>query len=206
MQQPTSRQLYAYWDGLRNGRIAPRRSEIEPAMISQLLPETFIAERAKTGAFRFRLAGTRICQQFGRELRDTDLLGLWDDADREAVAALLHPVMTHAAVACGRFRAYAYDKREVNFELLFLPLIHQAERIDRLLGAVTAIAPPYWLGVEPLLRQELIELNLHWPDGAASLLKQTGARVIDLASRRFRNVERRDLRTANIARARFPKF
>ncbi|MHA1517659.1 MAG: PAS domain-containing protein [Alphaproteobacteria bacterium] len=31
MRQPTSNQLFAYWDHLRNGRIAPRRFDIEPA-------------------------------------------------------------------------------------------------------------------------------------------------------------------------------
>jgi len=65
MQQPTSRQLYAYWDGIRNGRIAPRRFEIEPARIASLLPETFIAECTGLLGFRFRLAGTKICEHFG---------------------------------------------------------------------------------------------------------------------------------------------
>jgi hypothetical protein len=67
MQQPTSRQLYAYWDRVRNGRVAPRRSEVEPAKIAALLPETFIAECAGMLGYRFRLAGTK--RQFGRELR-----------------------------------------------------------------------------------------------------------------------------------------
>ncbi|WP_372930848.1 PAS domain-containing protein, partial [Methyloceanibacter sp.] len=44
MQQPTSKQLFAYWDHIRNGRIAPRRFEIEPAKIANILRETFIAE------------------------------------------------------------------------------------------------------------------------------------------------------------------
>ena len=44
MQQTTTRQLYAYWDRVRNGRVTPRRFEIEPAKIANLLPETLIAE------------------------------------------------------------------------------------------------------------------------------------------------------------------
>jgi len=106
MQQPTSRQLYAYWDRVRNGRIAPRRFEIEPAKSAALLPETFIAEGVGPLGHRFRLAGTRICEQFGRELRGADLLSLWEDADRDAVAALLRTVFADAAVGYGRFKAY----------------------------------------------------------------------------------------------------
>ena len=53
--------------------------EVEPAKIAALLPETFIAEGAGLLGCRFRLAGTKICEQFGRELRGADLLGLWQD-------------------------------------------------------------------------------------------------------------------------------
>jgi len=106
MQQPTSRQLYAYWDRVRNGRVAPRRFEIEPARIPALLPETFIAEGAGLLGFRFRLAGTKICEQFGKELRDIDLLSLFGDGDREQLGAMLHAVFTDGAVGHGSFRSF----------------------------------------------------------------------------------------------------
>jgi hypothetical protein len=186
MQQPTSRQLYAYWDRIRNGRIAPRRFEIEPAKIANLLPETFIAEGAGILGYRFRLAGTKICEQFGRELRGADLLALWEEADRDAVASLLRNVFSDAAVGHGRFLAYASQNRQASFELIFLPLIHTGDAINRILGAITAIDPPFWLGAEPLLRQEILELNLHWPEGAPPFMTQGGAEVINLARRRFR--------------------
>jgi hypothetical protein len=190
MQQPTSRQLFAYWDRVRNGRVAPRRFEIEPAKIAALLPETFIVEGAGLLGYRFRLAGTRICEQFGRELRGADLLSLWEEADRDAVASLLHTVFADAAVGYGRFRAYTRAGRQASFELVLLPLIHTGEAINRILGAITAIEPPFWLGAEPLLRQEIVELNLHWPDGVPAFVAQGGAEVISLASRRFRVLER----------------
>jgi hypothetical protein len=143
MQQPTSRQLYASWDRVRNGRVAPRRFEIEPAKIAALLPQTFIAENAGMLSYRFRLAGTKICEQFGRELRGADLLGLWDAKDRDAVASLLRNIFADAAVGYGRFRAYAANDREVSFELVLLPLIHAGDAVNRILGAVTAIEPPF---------------------------------------------------------------
>jgi hypothetical protein len=181
MQQPTSRQLYAYWDRVRNGRIAPRRFEIEPARIAALLPETFIAEGVGLLGHRFRLAGTRICEQFGRELRGADLLSLWEDADRDAVASLLGTVFADAAVGYGRFKAYTHTNRPANFEFVLLPLIHTGEAINRILGAITAIEPPFWLGAEPLLRQEIVELN--------TFMTQGGAEIISLARRRFRVLE-----------------
>jgi hypothetical protein len=186
MQQPTSRQLYAYWDRVRNGRVAPRRFEIEPAQIASILPETFIAEGAGLLGYRFRLAGTKICEQFGRELRGADLLSFWEEPDRVAIASLLRNVFADAAVGHGRFLAYASNNRQASFEFIILPLIHTGETINRTLGAITAIEPPFWLGAEPLLRQKVIELDLHWPDGVPPFMAQGGAEVVNLARRRLR--------------------
>jgi hypothetical protein len=188
MQQPTSRQLYAYWDHVRNGRVAPRRFEIEPSMIAAVLPETFIVEGSGALGYRFRLAGTRICEQFGRELRGADLLNLWEGADRDAVASLLRNVVADGVVGHGRFTAYSGTNRQANFEFVLLPLIHTGDTINRVLGAITAIEPPFWLGAEPLLRQEILELNLHQPDGHQSLSPPAGE-VISIGSRRFRVLE-----------------
>lgn len=98
MQQPTSRQLYAYWDRIRNGRMAPRRFEIEPAKIASLLRETFIAECTGLLAFRFHLAGTKVCQHFGRELRGVDFLSLWSVHDRDAIGSLVSNIVNDGAV------------------------------------------------------------------------------------------------------------
>jgi hypothetical protein len=190
MQQPTSRQLYAYWDDIRNGRLAPRRFEIEPAKIASLLPETFIAEGAGMLGIRFRLAGTKICEQFGRELRGVDFLTLWPAKDREALASLLRNILVDAGVGFGEFRAYTQANREARFELLLLPLIHTGETINRLLGAITAIEPPFWLGAEPLVRFEVAGLDLHWPDGMPAFAKQ-GAEIVRLRPKRFRVVASR---------------
>ena len=189
MQQPTSRQLYAYWDGIRNGRIAPRRFEIEPAKIAHLLRETFIAECTGLLGFRFRLAGTRICQNFGRELRDVDFLSLWSLGDREAIASQVRNVLNDGAVGHGIFDAYTKTKRQARFEFTLMPLIHTGQTINRLLGAMTAIEPPFWLGSEPLATIEVRELNLHWPDGVPAFMANEGAEVTRLPGRRFRVVD-----------------
>jgi len=189
MQQPTSRQLYAYWDGIRNGRIAPRRFEIEPAKIAGLLRETFIAECTGLLGFRFRLAGTRICLHFGRELRGVDFLSLWPLGDREAIASQVRNVLNDGAVGYGIFDAYTKTNRQARFEFTLMPLIHTGQTINRLLGAMTAIEPPFWLGSEPLATFEVRELHLHWPDGIPAFMANEGAEVTRRGGRRFRVVD-----------------
>ena len=74
--------LYGYWNALRAGRIAPRRLEIEPSRIGSILSETFMLERTDPATYHYRLAGTRLCEIFGFELRGTNLLDGWSEADR----------------------------------------------------------------------------------------------------------------------------
>jgi len=167
MHQSTSRKLYEYWDARRNGRMAPHRFEIEPAKIAPLLPEVFIAECAGPFTYRFRLAGTRICRQFGRELRGADLLALWGIEDRNALAAMLRQVSCRGAVGHALFQGHAAGHRQARFEFVVMPLAHGGDVITRLLGAITAIEPPFWLGSTPLVRRRLIEAQVLWPDGAA---------------------------------------
>jgi hypothetical protein len=168
MQQATSRQLYEYWNVTRNGRAAPHRLEIEPAKIASLLPEVFIAECDGLFTYRFRLAGTKICEQFGRELRGCDFLTLWDIEDRNALAAMLRKVSREGAVGHVLCAGQADANRQAKFELVVMPLAHDGEVVTRLLGAMTAIEPPAWLGSAPLQRQRLLEVQLLWPDEAPS--------------------------------------
>ena len=165
MQQRTSQLLFSYWDEIRNGRLAPRRFEIEPAKIASILPETFILECGGPLGYRFRLAGTRLCEQFGREFRGLCLLDAWAEHDREALETLLQNVVTEGAAGSIAFEATSGDDRTAQFEMLVLPLIHAGATVNRLLGSITAINAPYWLGAVPLTQQKITSVNLIWPDG-----------------------------------------
>ena len=79
MKQEGSLALFHYWNRLRGDRPAPKRTDIEPADIKTLLGDTFILERDTRGEAIFRLAGTRLCAIYGRELKGfafTSLLSL----------------------------------------------------------------------------------------------------------------------------------
>ena len=165
MQQKTSQLLFNYWDFIRNGRLAPRRFEIEPAKIASILPETFILECGGPLGYRFRLAGTRLCEQFGREFRGLCMLDGWSDGDREALETLLHNVVTEGAAGSVTFTAATADERTAEFEMLVLPVIHAGRTVNRLLGSITAVDTPYWLGAVPLTTQTMTSVNLVWPDG-----------------------------------------
>ncbi len=201
MQLQTSRSLYAYWNGVRGCRLAPQRFEIEPSRISDLLPETFILDCDNVSSYRFRLAGTRICDHLGRELRGINLLDLWSADDREALDSLLNGVMTDGAVGVVSFEAVADAERSARFEMTLMPLIHSSRSVNRLLGSMTAVEPPYWLGSVPIHHQLINQVDLVFPGGMPHFLQDgdvveapmfahgSGHTIAGDARRRFRVIE-----------------
>src|SRR5262245_45616689 len=113
MQQRTLQILYTYWNGLRAGRIAPLRLEIDPSRIGAILPEIFLLERVDAGTYCYRLAGTRLCEMFGSELRGANLLDGWPAADRTALGSNLALICERGAVIRLVLEAGADGERRV---------------------------------------------------------------------------------------------
>ncbi len=165
MKQKTSRTLYAYWNAVRADRIAPRRFEIEPSQISAILPNTFILEKIGDAAFRYRLAGTAICEAFGQEFRDTDFLAGWDEEDELSIARLLTVVTQQGGVGLLEIEAQSASGQVGAFEVILLPFVHTRDSIDRIMGAVSPFETPEWLGHEVLTERRLLCSKIVWPNG-----------------------------------------
>jgi hypothetical protein len=165
MKQNSPQALYSYWNQVRAGRQAPQRLEIEPSQIAGILSETFMLERIDAATYQFRLAGTRLCEQFGRELRGTNFLDGWDADGRRSLQRLLVAVCDQAAGLSLTLEGATDDRRRVEFEAMLLPLTHGGTRISRIIGAMSATTTPYWLGSDPLRGRRLERHQLIWPDG-----------------------------------------
>ena len=69
MKHPFNQQLFSYWTERRGARDAPEHDDIDPGAIRGILGDSFeLAYEAETGC-SFRVAGTRLCALFGRELQ-----------------------------------------------------------------------------------------------------------------------------------------
>ncbi len=164
MDHRTSQLLYAYWNGVRAGRIAPRRFDIEPSGMSSLLPDTFILECGDGMETRFRLAGTRICETFGREFRGMRFLSFWPDANADAVRDGLARLQQDGACCLLNFDA-GTDGATIAFETLLLPLLHTNGAIERILGVMSAFVAPAEMPLAPLTAGPIRRVRLIWPDG-----------------------------------------
>jgi hypothetical protein len=139
LKHKTSETLFSYWDKVRGNRTTPRRFEIEPGKIAAILPSTFILERIDAEAYRFRLAGTHVCELFGSELRGTNFLDGWSPSDRMALIRHFAAISKQGAVETIHMEAAPVARASSTFEVLLLPLRHTGEDIDRVLGAFTAL-------------------------------------------------------------------
>ncbi|MGO4683416.1 PAS domain-containing protein [Hyphomicrobium sp. 2TAF46] len=201
MKEAVSQSLFTYWNDLRGDRSAPRRFEIEPSAIAQQLPDTFILERVDYATMRFRLAGTRISEAFGMDLRGKNLFGLFSEEDSSILQRQMSLITSQAAVGVFEISASDGQGRSASFEITILPLMHTREVVERYLGSVAPINRPQWLGLVPLTHRSLVRHKLIWPDGAVrseieNLDRQTPfyptvreARIVKSARRQFRVYE-----------------
>lgn len=150
MKHASSRQVFEYWNERRGDRIAPERGDIEPGPIRRALGDTCILGQDERGAFRFRLAGTRICALFCRELKGADFTELWVKAERKAMQAQISAVAEEAAGFIAGATARNADGAAAELEMLLLPLVHRDRSQIRLLGVLAPLIQPYWLGATPV--------------------------------------------------------
>jgi len=167
MQKASTKTLYDYWNALRGSRSAPDRRDIDPTRIRTALANTFILELGEENSFVFRLAGSHLCTAYCRELKGRSFSGLWHERDRDALDTMVRAVTEDHAVALVTFQGTTPINTKVSFETILLPLRHNGSTQTRLLGAMTALEDPYWLGVQAVVEQRITGLRLIWPDDAA---------------------------------------
>lgn len=165
MKQRTSQTLYGYWNEVRAGRLAPQRLEIEPSRIAGILSETFMVERIDSGTYRYRLAGTRLCEIFGTELRGKSFLEGWSEADCQMLLRDLATICEQGAVVVLGLEGSSDSRHRLELEAILLPLVQTGQKITRIIGAMSATSAPFWLDSEPLRNRRLQRHDLIWPDG-----------------------------------------
>jgi hypothetical protein len=62
--------LYRYWESKRQGRRMPARRDLDPSEVPSLLPHLTLIEVVGE-QFRYRLVGSRVTQDMGREMTGT---------------------------------------------------------------------------------------------------------------------------------------
>lgn len=173
MKHKTTFRLHKYWTDLRGERSAPQRTEVEPGDIRDVLAETFILNANSDRDFRFRLAGSRVCALYCRELKQKDYLAFWGGSDLSALNTVMEAIREDAAAAVIGWEGRNLRGQSLLLETVLLPLQTEGGGYNRILGSMAALDKPYWLGVHPIIEQSIVSLRMIWPNETRGLTAGT---------------------------------
>jgi hypothetical protein len=169
MKHSSTQELFKYWN-LRRGRdLAPERDAIEPDAIRRILADTFILGFDARAEHQFRLAGTRVCAIFGRELRGEAFLRLWGSASQPSMRDLLTVLEDESIGIAAGATGHTADGAKLDLEMLVLPLKHRGRLDARALGAIVPVNAPSWFGHNPVIDLTLGPLRYVDPAVEAAL-------------------------------------
>lgn len=134
------REIKDYWDAKRGVRPMPRRADIDPFELRHHLPFLWLVDVLPGGEdFRFRLIGTAIAEQLGRDSTGKTLREVYTPSG-PAVLDWALAICTSAVklqlpvVGCGTLRPL--DKEFIAFQSLHLPLSEDGARVGMLFGRI----------------------------------------------------------------------
>jgi len=184
MKHPFNQQLFSYWTDRRGARDAPEHDDIDPGAIRTFLGDTFeLAHEAETGC-TFRVAGTRLCALFGRELQGQPFASMWDAESATEIRDLSAIVADEGIGVAAGVTAEADADSLCDFELLLLPLAEHGSTGMRILGMLAPFRRPYWLGLRPARLLHLGVLQFVGQSSVASVATGITAASRDARQRR----------------------
>ncbi|WP_188873977.1 PAS domain-containing protein [Iodidimonas muriae] len=134
------RELFTYWNSLRNGRFAPSRNDICPSHIPRLLRHILLVDVAEgQHKLRVRLMGTRLVNCFDRDLTGQILQNTGSDPLGSVLAGYCRSALQERhPVAFGPMQCHMQDNDVLIHETLALPLSADMMRINMILMGISS--------------------------------------------------------------------
>jgi len=149
LKHPFTQELHAYWTERRGERRAPERADIDPAAIRRILGDSLVLSCDTGEAARFRVAGTKLCALFGRELRGEPFASIWDADSAAAIGDIVRIVADEGIGVVAGTSTRSGEDLNADLEMLLMPLMHCGRIGTRLIGLLAPLTQPFWLGMWP---------------------------------------------------------
>lgn len=196
--------IFSEWQRLALGQSgnlhAPQRESIQPRKLGRHLSDLFFLEEDENGELMFRLAGTRICALFGRELKTTRFLSLWPERNRPALNELARNINALLVPALSQNDGISLSGRSLSFEMLLAPLEPGDDGRLNLIGNISVLNDVAWAGSDPLVLGNLNRIQPLAPDFVVtqeipkpSVLTMNGANTANSTRRWATPVPARDM-------------
>lgn len=135
--------LESYWRGLAPAGGVPRRADLDPVCMGDVIEDALILEPVVPGVARIRVAGRRIMALIGSEPRGRPLSALFVPADRGRLATQTEVAFRMPSVVELALRApRAPGRPALSGRLLLLPLSDDFGAVTRCLCALVADGRP----------------------------------------------------------------
>ena len=121
-----------YWESLRNGRLVPKRSEIDPRALHRSLNYSFILEASAPDNIRFRLVGSKLCDCMGIEIRGMPAYAMMQMDARNDFNHMLQTALARPEILDLQLSPIA--------RMVLLPMAAEDNSISRFLGCVNVNA------------------------------------------------------------------
>lgn len=155
MRHQQTQALLNYWRHERGEQSAPQKAEIAPKDIKSHLAFAFLLKRTATDRYTFALAGTGLCDLFGRELRDQSFVHLWSESSRDSVTTSLARVSNLSVPTVSVCIAETSDQRPLSNEMLLLPYASTNGEANWILGHFQPLEPLSRLYGRKLVRMRM---------------------------------------------------
>ena len=172
MRQKNTKRMLQYWlnlywqAGNEPGKASqmnwPSRNDIQPSDCRSLLSNMFILQRSGPNV-NYRLAGTHLCSIYGRELKREGFAEAFVGDDQQSAESWVYRlgIDDYIVLICSMGET-AYGET-VNIETLMLPLLHEGQPGERILGITTPCEEPAWLGTTPIIAQTIRSVRILRP-------------------------------------------
>ncbi|WP_162914260.1 PAS domain-containing protein [Taklimakanibacter lacteus] len=173
---PGSRALFRYWEAVRGEMSAPPRDWLDLQKIRMLVPYLFMIERRPDQAYAWRLAGTRVCGLWGKELTGRPAFAEGDRFERQSISRLLDGVVDAHQPFVLRFRLNSESGLGVAAELVATPLRARQGHTTFAFGVIMPFREVTWSQNDPVTTFELSAARTIWTEPVPGADRYASAR------------------------------
>jgi hypothetical protein len=183
---PGSRHLFSYWEQRRAERACPTREEFEFGPVKNEMPDMIVIDRDfLRNSFRFRLAGSRACALFNRNLTGSDVLSGWDRFETDVITRHLNTVLNQKQPAVIRMRLTTDLGQVVAAELIALPVHMRGSDRLQIIGGLFPFRAAQSLSHNFIKSQELVSARVIWTEHVAEAPERRAMSPLSTSARSF---------------------
>ena len=162
---PGSRTIFRHWESIRGESSAAERGDLDLQHLGKYVPWLFVIEySARTGSYVWRLAGSKVCDLWRKELTGSDVFAGWDTFERDTIRRLFDGVTRDLQPCSYRLRLTTSLGQNVEVEFIALPLRARDGHTIHVFGGAMPFRDHGVLGYDRIAAVELASARTIWTE------------------------------------------